>query len=503
MPNTYRTPSASRHSTNTSDALRSAIRALTVSVLLLALSAVAAGPSWAASVFIIRGGGFGHGVGMSQYGAYGFALHGESYQFILGHYYQGTSLTAINPNQTVRVLIGTGSASFSGANKAGGRSVKPGTTFSVQALSGGQLALVGPAGKRIGTFSAPLTVSGTGPLTVPGHGSYRGALEFRPDGSGGVETVDALGVDDYVRGVVAAEMPSSWSAQALDAQAVAARTFALTSDVGGSAYQLYSDTRSQQYGGVGAETARTDAAVAATRVEILTYQGKPAITYFFSSSGGWTENVQDAFPGATPEPWLRAVPDPYDGAGGDPYHLWVYRLSVATAAAKLSGLVKGTLVGIQVTKHSGASPRVVTAAVVGTSGLTTATGNDLEQRFGLRSTLATFTTIATSAGTTAATVRRSAVAHSPDITEITAETATAVSGLVRQVFAPRVPIVFGTIFPASTGAAFEVQRFAGGHWHKVSQATLGSGGSYSVRVSGAGSYRVLFDRMAGPSVSVA
>src|SRR5205807_1005231 len=159
---------------------------------------------------------------------------------------------------------------------------------------------------------------------------------------------NAIGLDDYVRGVVAAEMPSSWAAQALAAQAVAARTYALTSGVGGSAYQLYPDTRSQEYGGGAAETAATNAAVAATRGQIVTYNGSPAITYFFSSSGGYTEDVQYAFPGATQQPWLRGVPDPYDGAGNDPYHLWVYRLSVATAARKLSGLVKGSLTGVQV-----------------------------------------------------------------------------------------------------------------------------------------------------------
>lgn len=453
-------------------------------------------------MFIIRGGGNGHGVGMSQYGAYGYALHGKSYRFILAHYYQGTSLKTVNPNQVVRVLLQTGSATFSGANKAGGKKVKATTIFSVHALADGQLTLNGPKGKRIGTFSAPLTVSGTGPLTVPGLGSYRGALEFRPDGSGGVQTIDAIGLDDYVRGVVAAEMPSSWSAQALEAQAVAARTYALTSDVAGSAYQLYSDTRSQDYGGVGAETARTNAAVAATRGQIVTYNGSPAITYFFSSSGGYTENVQDAFPGAAPEPWLRAVPDPYDGAGQDPYHLWVYRLSVASAAGKLNGLVKGTLLGIQVTKHSGASPRIVTASVTGTGGRSTTTGGTLEQRFGLRSTLATFTTITTNAGTVAATVRRPAVRHNPDVAEITAETAAAISGLVHQVFAPRVPVLSGTIFPGKQGASLQVQRLAGSHWHTVLTTRLGSGGSYNVRIHGSGSYRVRFDRMAGPAVGI-
>src|SRR5437588_1150567 len=274
MPNPYRTPSASRHSTNTSDALRSVIRAFTVSALLFALSALGASSAWAASVFIIRGGGNGHGVGMSQYGAYGYALHGKSYKFILAHYYQGTSLETVNPDRIVRVLLQTGSAAFSGATKAGGKKLKAGRTYSVQALADGQITLTGPAGKRIGTFSAPLSVTGPGPLTVAGRGSYRGGLEFRPSGSGGgVETINAIGLADYVRGVVAAEMPSSWAAQALAAQAVAARTYALTSDVGGSAYQLYPDTRSQEYGGVAAETAATNAAVAATRGQIVTYNG--------------------------------------------------------------------------------------------------------------------------------------------------------------------------------------------------------------------------------------
>ena len=110
-------------------------------------------------MFIIRGGGNGHGVGMSQYGAYGYALHGKSYKFILAHYYQGTSPETVNPDRIVRVLLQTGSAAFSGATKAGGKKLKAGRTYSVQALADGQITLTGPAGKRIGTFSAPLSVT--------------------------------------------------------------------------------------------------------------------------------------------------------------------------------------------------------------------------------------------------------------------------------------------------------------------------------------------------------
>ena len=87
--------------------------------------------------------------------------------------------------------------------------------------------------------------------------------------------MEAVGLDDYVRGVISAEMPSGWSPQALDVQAVAARTYAITTDVSGSNFDLYPDTRSQMYRGVAAETPSTDAAVAATRGQVVTYAGRP------------------------------------------------------------------------------------------------------------------------------------------------------------------------------------------------------------------------------------
>ena len=448
-------------------------------------------------MFYIRGGGDGHGVGMSQYGAYGSALHGAGYQTILSHYYQGTTLGATSPTRVVRVLLKSGSAAFSGAGAAGSTALDAGTTYSVQALSGSSLALVDPSGKRVGTFSAQLAVSGPGPLSVAGLGRYRGSLEFRP-AAGGIETVNALALDDYVRGVVSAEMPSSWSAQALEAQAVAARTFAITNHVGGSAFDVYSDTRSQAYRGVAAETRATNAAVAATSGQIVTYGGRPAITYFFSSSGGYTENVENVF-GGSPEPWLRGVPDPYDGAGGNPDHQWGRRMSVAAAAGRLSGLVKGSLVGIKVTRH-GVSPRIVTASVVGTAGQTKVSGTVLQGRFGLLSTWARFTTITTNTGAVARTARTAPSGPSLDVTQIAAHTAAAVSDYVHQVLSGGVPIVYGKVFPGTRGGLLLVQRLAGRRWQTVRRAHLGSGGTFRVRVPGAGSYRVVFGGLAGPTV---
>ena len=82
------------------------------------------------------------------------------------------------------------------------------------------------------------------------------------------------------------------------------------------------------YRGVAAETPATDAAVAATAGQIVTYDGAPVVTYFSASSGGHTENIEDAWPGSSASPWLRGVDDPYDGAGGDPYHHWTRQLSL-------------------------------------------------------------------------------------------------------------------------------------------------------------------------------
>ncbi len=466
--------------------------------LVLAISLALAGSASAASLFYITGGGYGHGVGMSQYGAYGYALHGTNYRSILAAYYQGTTLASTNPARTVRVLLKTGSAAFSGATRAGRKRLQAAKTYTVQALANGELSLINPKGKRVGTFAAPLTVTGPGPLSVAGLGSYRGSLQFRP-AAGGVETINALGVDDYVRGVIAAEMQSSWPAQALEAQAVAARTFAVTSDVGGSAYNLYPDTRSQEYRGVAAETAATNAAVAATQGQIVTYGGAPATTYFFSSSGGYTEDIQNAFPGATPEPWLRGVPDPYDGAEGhDPYHHWSRHMTMATAQATLSGLVKGTLEGIQVTR-TGVSPRILSAAVIGTAGRTNVTGTELQQRFGLLSTLASFTTVSSAAGPAAATFAEVQSGRSEDPF---APGVAAASSYLQELPGHSPMVLSGAVRPGTKGAVLQIQRHYGKRWRTVKRVRVGAGGRYSARVPGAGSYRVLVDGLQGPAVSV-
>jgi stage II sporulation protein D len=437
---------------------------------------------------------------MSQYGAYGYALHGKSYAFILAHYYQGTSIATTDPKRIVRVLLATGPAAFAGAQRAGAARLAPAATYSVRANADGSLSVVGPAGKQLGRFAAPLTVTGSGLLALAGHGLYRGSFEFRPDGAGGVETVEALALEDYVRGVVAKEVPAGWTAEALKAQAVAARTYAITTNKGGGAFDQYADTRSQVYGGVAAETPTTDAAVAATSGEIVIYRGVPAVTYFYNSSGGHTENVEKAWPGASPEPWLRGVDDPYDAAGGDPYHAWGYDLPVASAAAKLANVVKGKLLGIRVTKQ-GSSPRIITADVVGSRGVTSVAGSELQRAFGLLTTNVAFTAISTSVGSSPHAAIPQQLPASP-AGPVDARAMSALAPLVKQLLSGSPPTLTGAVFPAQPGEQFTVQRRAGARWVTVARARLGPGARFDLAPSAAGAFRILYRGLVGPSVTV-
>src|SRR4051794_11188178 len=369
-------------------------RTALAALLVLALPASA----HAASTFTIRGAGFGHGVGMSQYGALGYAQHGAGYADILSHYYSGTTLGSAPSDAVVRVLLQSPRiASFTGASRAGTRTLHPNKIYQAASTLGGQVVLRSSSGRRLATYSPPMTVTGSGPLKLNGNasnglrdGQYRGWLEFRPSTVGGVLAINAIGLEQYVAGVVSAESPSNWPAAALQAQAVAARTYAITTSAGGAqGFTQYADTRSQMYRGVAAEGPASNAAVNATRGRVVTYGGKPVVTYFFSTSGGETENVENSLGGA-PRPWLRSVDDPYDGVS--PWHRWQLRMSMRAAERKLGGLVQGTFRGIEVTQR-GASPRIVRAAVVGSDGRSAVTGAQLRKRLGLRDTWASFTAI--------------------------------------------------------------------------------------------------------------
>src|SRR3954447_9814093 len=361
------------------------------SIVTAALLLAAAPAEAAKTTFTIRGAGFGHGVGLSQYGAMGYAEHGWSAAQILGHYYTGTSLGTTDPDRNVRVqlIADARSVRISGAEQAGSRKLDPAQSYVVKRRGLSQVDL-SAKGKRVATFTAPLQVAGDGGVTaVAGVGSYRGVLEFAPTAFKGLSVINSLGLDDYLQGVVPAESPASWPAEALQAQAIAARTYAITT-AKSEDFDHYADTRSQVYKGVGIEAASTNAAVAATRGQIVTYNGQPVVTYFFSTSGGKTEDVENTTLGNAPEPWLKSVEDAYDSVS--PRHRWTIKLKMKSASRKLGSLVKGSFKGIRVTRR-GSSPRIMTAEVVGSRGTTSTDGATLRAKLGLFDTWAHFAAI--------------------------------------------------------------------------------------------------------------
>jgi stage II sporulation protein D len=356
--------------------------ATTIAPLLLAaaLLAPAADAAWT-----IEGRGFGHGVGLSQYGAYGFAKHGSGYRDILDHYYTDTKVGKA-AGKRVRILLGAGGGSvgFTGARKACGERIGSRRDYEL-ALEGGGVVLRSAGGKRLAACGTEGQASDHGTLRIGGFGRYRGNLVVRAERSGLV-VINSLGLEAYVKGVVANEVPSEWPAEALRAQAVVARSYGLATERSGT-FDHYDDTRSQVYGGKGSETKATNKAVSATRRQVVKHQGRPAITYYFSTSGGQTENSEFGFDGGDALPYLKSVNDPYDDAS--PVHTWTVNLSDDEMESKLSGLFAGEIERIEVLRR-GRSPRIVEARVVGSAGSENVTGATLRTRLDLRSTWASF-----------------------------------------------------------------------------------------------------------------
>jgi len=337
------------------------------------------------AVFVVSGRGYGHGVGMSQYGAYGLARHGRGYRRILDHYYRHTRIGHAG-GQTIKVLLGSGSdsVSFSKARKACGKRLRRRQGYRFK-RSGSDVILRRANQGRIANCGGTGTATGGGLIRIGDKGVYRGRLKATASG-GDLLVINAVGLQAYAKGVVPNEMPSSWPQAALRAQTVAARSYALATS-GGGAFDVYDDTRSQVYGGKDSETRRTNKAAKRTRGLVVRHRNEVATTYFFSTSGGQTESVQNGFPGADPVRYLKSVRDPYDGAS--PYHRWKVRYSQGEMESRLSGLFAGRLRKIRVLDR-GDSPRIVSARVVGSQGSSKVSGPGLQAMLDLRSTWARF-----------------------------------------------------------------------------------------------------------------
>src|SRR5688500_2830496 len=352
------------------------LRALLVLALLAATGfGLLAAARADAATWVIKGRGFGHGVGMSQYGAYGFARQGRNYKGILRHYYRGTTIGKTRRTQMIRVLleIDPGDVFFRHARRACGKTLNPARLYRAH-HAGRRIVLLNARGRPLKGCGDMLRTDSAGDIRVGTHGAFRGALEVVRTESdpGSLNAINALNVNNYVQGVVPGEMPSSWPIHALRAQAVAARTYALTTKVGGNGFDLYADTRSQVYGGLDIETARTNRAVTSTRDQVVRYRGQMAQTFYFSTSGGRTES---GFLGAADIPYLRSVRDPYDYHS--PLHTWTLRYSAAEMNLRLAAHVRGRLQRIRIVKR-GDSPRIDRAVLIGSRGRSSIRGDTLQ-----------------------------------------------------------------------------------------------------------------------------
>lgn len=402
----------------------------------------------------IEGRGHGHGVGMSQWGAYTLAQQGRSAAEILSVFYPGTTLGTAGGE--VRVVLQRADrvvVRFPGGGEI--RSTRDGQQqaagFPVRVAPGGAVELVRDAAGNhvLGGAVTPVSASGAAvpyqarecfllvfcepepkpepqptprpsptptdppsgepgpgpsptepPTTTTGPGvptsagtlwavsaggspiepvakgrSYRGVLAF---GDGVLR--NHVDIEDYLKGM--GEVPGSWPAAAVQAQAVAARTYAMRAVAGGG--DICDTDSCQVYGGVGYEKPGQTAAVDATRGTVVLWQGALASTFYSASGGGHTATVAEGFGSAGDVPYLQA--NPYPTVDPRAYSL---DIALSDVAARLG--YPGTIGDIRI-DEKGPSGRALRMTIVGDAGEQPVDPQDFRRRLGLRSTLFTVTT---------------------------------------------------------------------------------------------------------------
>lgn len=369
--------------------------ALTVPLTAVAASAESADEVRAerrASDLRLVGNGFGHGHGMSQYGAHSRAQAGQSEQQILRFYYPGLAVgraggkvsVLVSADRTRDVMVAA-RRGLTVKQVGGGRKIKlsaarpTATRWRIVPVAGGRsridfrrsgwrtLTTVGGAAE----FSAagrPITLFVTGKQRV----AYRGSLRAIAG-----DTVNVVRLDDYLKGVVPREVPASWHPEAVQAQAVAARTYAAFERRRPLArhYQICDTSQCQVYGGHSDEHPASNRAISATAKQVLTAGGKPAFTQFSASNGGWTA--------AGSFPYLPAKQDPMDTA----FRGWTDTVAAAEVAAAYPHI--GTFRRADRIERDGNGEwggRVLSIRLVGSSASTTISGETFRSVFGLNST---------------------------------------------------------------------------------------------------------------------
>ncbi len=376
--------------------------------------AAATGPTPLAGLVTFYGRGYGHGVGMSQYGARGRALEGQDVAAILAHYYPGTTLEAIDPAMPVRVLVLSGfwptaKRPFLVYGRAG--------TWTIDGFDGAypadaSLSLTrGARDPASGRWTWRVVVRAatgtlldqvvTGPLRIrPSEPATHLQLWSKPSTydryegdlivllSSRITVVNVVPLDAYLRGVVPAEMPATWPIEALKTQAVAARSYAARRVRASGTWDVTDTTSSQVYRGIRGARPATDAAIAETAGLVLKSGTVIAATLYHSTGGGATEANENVYTSAAgrrtarPVSYLRGGADRApDGAAYDatsPHATWktaaysVEQLSAMFGADPRTNV--GTLQALDL-RDRGSSGRLVSVSLIGTLGTRIVSGN--------------------------------------------------------------------------------------------------------------------------------
>ncbi|MBI2764240.1 MAG: SpoIID/LytB domain-containing protein [Chloroflexi bacterium] len=360
---------------------------------------------------VFYGRGYGHGVGLSQYGARGRALAGQTAAAILAQYYAGTTIGTISTDTLIRVLLldnftPSAAAPLTIYGRGGPWTI---TGVNVEFPAEAKLSVLPPTagtGWRAIVLSTPGGVLFDGPATgdfqvVPladtttiqlfskpaTNDLFRGSLRVLITGAS-IDVINILPIESYLRGVVPAEMPTSWPVEARIAQTIAARAYAAFHLVSGGTFDVYDDTRSQVYVGVRREHPDADAVVTATAGQVVMSGSSVANAMFHSTAGGWTENNENVFVSSTGAKtaavvsYLRGSSD-RDSSGvsydaGAPYATWQTN---AYSAAQLSAFFGsdprtnvGSLTALDL-RNRGVSGRLISVTLIGSAGTKTVSGS--------------------------------------------------------------------------------------------------------------------------------
>lgn len=380
------------------------------------------------SGFLFKGRGNGHGLGMSQWGARGRAAAGDDYKKILAAYYKNSRIDSRDTSGTVRIALTHGPIDLA---RPWPRVFGPLPTVAGPLTVDGYPQLSAPAGVVLGfdvsarggpeailqpangapqisvPFDRPLVIRSAGPTGVRTNilqtmgGDFRsgaeqwrysGELRLIPKGAASVLPVNVVPIEDYLKGVVPAEMPPYWGVEALKAQAIAARTYAMRKISGSGDFDLEGNQFDQAYSGLTEQMKASSDAVDATRGQVLTYNGQLLSALYMASGGGHTENSEFGFihwnHGLKPAanlPYLRGIADPLDRAPS-----WQVGPFSATDAAQIlrdnDEELGDRLVGIDILQKS-PSGRVLGVRLRGSSKTDEISGPVLRAWFGLPDTL--------------------------------------------------------------------------------------------------------------------